>query len=55
MAVFKALLEPGVRFLDSVLTGHLTHGSPVNFSGILYNFVSYGLTKSDERLDLRIT
>ena len=32
--------------------GHLTHGSPVNISGRFYDFVSYGLTPSDERLDL---
>src|SRR5215207_1935476 len=32
--------------------GHLTHGSPVNFSGKLYNCVSYGVTPSDERIDL---
>jgi glycine hydroxymethyltransferase len=32
--------------------GHLTHGSPVNFSGIMYNFVDYGVTASDERIDL---
>ena len=32
--------------------GHLTHGSPVNISGRFYNFVSYGLTQSDERLDI---
>ena len=53
MAVFQALLEPGDTVLGLSLDhgGHLTHGSPVNFSGILYNFVSYGLTKSDERLD----
>ena len=53
MAVFQALLEPGDTVLGLSLAhgGHLTHGSPVNFSGILYNFVSYGLTKSDERLD----
>ena len=31
--------------------GHLTHGSPVNVSGRLYDFVSYGVTPSDERLD----
>ena len=31
--------------------GHLTHGSPVNFSGQLYDFVSYGVTPSDERID----
>lgn len=53
MAVFQALLAPGDTVLGLSLDhgGHLTHGSPVNFSGILYNFVSYGLTKSDERLD----
>ena len=53
MAVFQALLDPGDTVLGLSLDhgGHLTHGSPVNFSGILYNFVSYGLTKSDERLD----
>ena len=32
--------------------GHLTHGSPVNISGRFYNFVSYGVTPSDERIDL---
>jgi glycine hydroxymethyltransferase len=31
--------------------GHLTHGSPVNISGRIYNFVAYGVTESDERLD----
>ena len=31
--------------------GHLTHGSPVNISGRLYDFVAYGVTKSDERID----
>ena len=31
--------------------GHLTHGSPVNFSGKLYNFVEYGVSKEDERID----
>ena len=53
LAAFQALLEPGDTALGLRLDhgGHLTHGSPVNFSGILYNFVSYGLTKSDERLD----
>ena len=53
MAVFQALLDPGDTVLGLSLDhgGHLTHGSPVNFSGILYNFVSYGLTESDERLD----
>ncbi len=53
MAVYLALLNPGDTVLGLSLDqgGHLTHGSPVNFSGRLYNFVSYGLT-SDERIDL---
>jgi len=54
MAVYLALLDPGDTVLGLSLDqgGHLTHGSPVNFSGKLYNFVSYGLTASDERIDL---
>jgi glycine hydroxymethyltransferase len=54
MAVYLALLEPGDTVLGLSLDqgGHLTHGSPVNFSGRLYHFVSYGLTPSDERIDL---
>jgi glycine hydroxymethyltransferase len=53
MAVYLALLEPGDRVLGMSLDhgGHLTHGSPVNASGILYDFVPYGVTQSDERLD----
>jgi glycine hydroxymethyltransferase len=53
MAVYLALIEPGDTVLGLSLDhgGHLTHGSPVNASGILYNFVSYGVTQSDERLD----
>ncbi len=53
MAVYQALLEPGDTVLGLRLDhgGHLTHGSPVNFSGKLYNFVSYGLT-DDELIDL---
>ncbi|HJP39253.1 MAG TPA: serine hydroxymethyltransferase [Gammaproteobacteria bacterium] len=44
-AVYMALLEPGDTVLGMSLAegGHLTHGSPVNFSGRLYNIVSYGL------------
>src|SRR5438477_3014625 len=47
MTVFMALLKPGDTFLGMDLSngGHLTHGSPVNFSGILYKAVSYGVTK----------
>jgi glycine hydroxymethyltransferase len=46
MTVFLALLKPGDTFLGMDLSngGHLTHGSPVNFSGILYRAVSYGVT-----------
>src|SRR5215510_11255523 len=53
MAVYQALLEPGDTVLGLRLDqgGHLTHGSPVNASGILYRFVSYGVTPSDERID----
>ena len=53
MAVYQALLEPGDTVLGLRLDqgGHLTHGSPVNFSGRLYKFVAYGVTDSDERLD----
>ena len=54
MAVYFALLEPGDTVLGLRLDqgGHLTHGSPVNASGQLYRFVSYGVTPSDERIDL---
>jgi glycine hydroxymethyltransferase len=47
MVVFMAFMKPGETFLGMDLSngGHLTHGSPVNFSGILYNAVSYGVTK----------
>lgn len=54
MAVYQALLEPGDTVLGLSLDhgGHLTHGSPVNASGKMYNFIGYGLTESDERIDL---
>ena len=54
MAVYQALLKPGDTVLGLRLDqgGHLTHGSPVNASGLLYHFVSYGVTASDERIDL---
>ena len=53
MAVYLAVLDPGDTVLGMRLDqgGHLTHGSPVNASGQLYRFVSYGVTESDERLD----
>jgi glycine hydroxymethyltransferase len=54
MAVYMGMLEPGDTVLGLRLDqgGHLTHGSPVNASGKLYHFVSYGVTPSDERIDL---
>ncbi len=54
MAVYLALLTPGDTVLGLGLDqgGHLTHGSPVNASGKLYNFVSYGVTPGDERIDM---
>ncbi len=53
VAVFQALLKPGDTVIGMKLDagGHLTHGSPVNLSGKTYNFVAYGVTKSDERID----
>lgn len=53
VAVYLALLQPGDTVMGMSLDhgGHLTHGSPVNISGRLYEFVPYGLTPSDERLD----
>lgn len=53
LAVYQALLQPGDAVLGLRLDqgGHLTHGSPVNASGILYEFSSYGVTASDERID----
>jgi glycine hydroxymethyltransferase len=54
MAAYQAVLEHGDTVLGLSLDhgGHLTHGSPVNASSMLYKFVSYGLTGSDERLDM---
>ncbi len=53
VAVYQALLQPGDTVLGMSLDhgGHLTHGSPVNISGRLYNFVAYQVTPSDERID----
>ena len=45
--------KPGDKVLGMSLDhgGHLTHGSPVNFSGLTYDFVAYGVAPSDERID----
>ena len=53
MCVYQALLEPGDTILGLSLDhgGHLTHGSPVNASGLLYNFVAYG-TGAEDRIDM---
>jgi len=53
MAVFMALLKPGDKFMGLSLAhgGHLTHGSPVNFSGILYQAIPYTLSKETGLLD----
>jgi glycine hydroxymethyltransferase len=53
LAVYLATLDAGDTVMGMRLDqgGHLTHGSPVNVSGRLYNFVSYGVTQSDERID----
>ena len=52
-AVYSAVLKPGDTVLAMRLDmgGHLTHGSPVNFSGRLYNFVGYGVREDDQRID----
>jgi len=56
MAVFMTLLKPGDKFLGLSLAhgGHLTHGSPVNFSGKLYQAVGYELNKTTKQLDYNI-
>ena len=53
MAVYFTVLEPGDTVLGMDLShgGHLTHGSPVNFSGKLFKFVSYGVDKETEMID----
>jgi len=53
MGVYLALLEPGDKVMGMRLDqgGHLTHGSPVNFSGRLYEFVAYGVDDRSEVLD----
>ena len=53
MGVFNVFLNPmdSVMGLDLAHGGHLTHGSPVNFSGNMYNFISYGVSKKTGRVD----
>jgi glycine hydroxymethyltransferase len=53
MAVYLAVLDPGDKVMGMRLDqgGHLTHGSPVNFSGRLYDFVAYGVDDDSETLD----
>jgi glycine hydroxymethyltransferase len=53
MAVYLTLLKPGDTVLGMNLAhgGHLTHGHPLNFSGMLYTIVPYGVRKEDERID----
>ncbi len=53
MAVYMALVNPGDTVLGMNLShgGHLTHGSPVNFSGKLYNIIPYGVSKETETID----
>src|SRR5918994_1790495 len=53
MAAYMALLDPGDKVMGMRLDqgGHLTHGSPVNFSGRLYDFVAYGVDDTTETLD----
>ncbi len=53
MAVYMNVLKPGEKVLGMSLShgGHLTHGSPVNFSGLLYNVVAYGLDEKTSRLN----
>jgi glycine hydroxymethyltransferase len=53
MAVYFSHLQPGDTILSMDLThgGHLTHGSPVNFSGKFFKVIPYGVSRSDERID----
>jgi len=53
MAVYFSVLKPGDTVLGMNLNhgGHLTHGSPVNFSGMLYNFIPYGVDSVTETID----
>src|SRR6185369_6289508 len=52
-AVYMTVMKPGDTILGMNLShgGHLTHGHPLNFSGLFYNVVPYGVRKEDERID----
>jgi glycine hydroxymethyltransferase len=54
MGAYFSLIEPGETVLGMRLDqgGHLTHGSPVNFSGLYYDFVAYGVDPETERIDM---
>lgn len=54
MQAYFATIKPGDKVMGMNLSqgGHLTHGSPVNFSGQVYNFISYGVDKDTERIDM---
>ena len=54
MAVYMTVVKPGDTVMGMNLShgGHLTHGSPVNFSGQLYKIVFYGVRKTDQRIDM---
>ncbi|MBU3699017.1 MAG: serine hydroxymethyltransferase [Candidatus Kapabacteria bacterium] len=56
MAVYFTYLKPGdtVLGMDLAHGGHLTHGSPVNFSGMFYNFLGYGLDQATGRIDYNV-
>lgn len=56
MASYFALVKPGAKMLglDLAQGGHLTHGSPVNFSGNLFEFHSYGVDRETEQIDLDV-
>lgn len=53
MAVFMSVLKPGDKFLGLNLShgGHLSHGSPVNFSGLMYKALEYNVREDDGRID----
>src|SRR3984893_7979060 len=53
VSVYMSVLEPGATVLGMNLAhgGHLTHGHPLNFSGKMYKFVAYGVTKETETID----